>query len=185
MHPSPGVLEAKEYRASQHRLNMFSHSYWRSDVSFARPKDNSLGLYLVFLLTLSMASAAIDVFSVPSLGVFTANNTGNVVFLAIKAGQIQDNEIQALPALTSLLASWLGSFYSGQVGHRVGRAKRWFVFMDICLGACLAILCASLCVLLELPSIPHAVPSCCILLTYTDTTDISSSITMIGRRTQP
>lgn len=123
---------------------MFSRKYWLADISFARPKDESLGLYLVFLLTLSAASAAVDVFSVPSLGVFTANNTGNLIFLAIAAGQVKDEYVHPVAAITSLLASMFGSFYSGQVGHRVGRAKRWFVFGDTLLGALLAIIVAAL-----------------------------------------
>ena len=91
-----------------------------------------------------MAASAIDVFSVPSLGVFTANNTGNLVFLAIAAGQIKDDTIKPIAAVTSLTASWLGSFYSGQLGHRVGRAKRWFVFADTFLGASIAVMCAAM-----------------------------------------
>lgn len=123
---------------------ILSSKFWFSDVSFARPKDERPGWYLAFLLLLSMASAAIDVFSLPSLGVFTANNTGNLVFLAIAAGQINDSDIHPIAAITSLAASWFGSFWAGQLGHRVGRAKRWYVFADTALGATLAILCAGL-----------------------------------------
>lgn len=123
---------------------MFRQAYWLDDVSFARPKNEGFGWYLPFLLALSMASAAIDVFSLPTLGVFTANNTGNLVFLMIAAGQIHDPGVRPVAAITSLAASWLGSFYSGQLGHRVGRAKRWLVFGDTLLGAFVAILCAGL-----------------------------------------
>lgn len=86
-----------------------------------------------FLLLLSFAAGAIDVFSVPFLGVFTANNTGNIVFLALAAAQLSsvDSNIHAVAAITSLLASWAGSASSGQIGHVFGRKKRLFVFADV------------------------------------------------------
>ena len=123
---------------------MALRGYWSAEISFARPKNEGFGWYLPFLLTLSMASAAIDVFSIPVLGVFTANNTGNLIFLAIAAGQVHSDGVDATAAITSLLASWLGSFWSGQVGKLVGRSKRWFVFGDTVLGAIIAIIFAVL-----------------------------------------
>lgn len=108
-------------------------SYWHTDIDFARTNPKRAH-HLPFLLLLSFAAGAIDVFSVPFLGVFTANNTGNIVFLALAAAQLSaadPGNIQPVAAITSLLASWAGSAFSGQLGHVVGRKKRAFVFADL------------------------------------------------------
>ncbi|CAN8106153.1 unnamed protein product [Discula destructiva] len=107
-------------------------AYWHTDIDFARTNPDR-SQHLPFLLLLSFAAGAIDVFSVPFLGVFTANNTGNIVFLALAAAQLAslDNNIHPVAAITSLLASWAGSAASGQIGNCVGRKRRFFVFADL------------------------------------------------------
>lgn len=110
-----------------------SSSYWHTDIDFTRTNPKRAN-HLPFLLLLSFAAGAIDVFSVPFLGVFTANNTGNIVFLALAAAQLAEADpgnIQPVAAITSLLASWAGSACSGQLGHVVGRKKRAFVVADL------------------------------------------------------
>lgn len=110
-----------------------SPAYWRTDLDFARSNPNRAP-HLPFLLLLSFAAAAVDVFSVPFLGVFTANNTGNIVFLALAAAQlaaVDPADVHPVAAITSLLASWAGSAASGQLGHAVGRRRRLFVFVDV------------------------------------------------------
>ncbi|PSS00844.1 hypothetical protein BD289DRAFT_9005 [Coniella lustricola] len=111
-----------------------TRAYWQTDLDFARNNPNR-AQHLPFLLLLSFAAAAVDVFSVPFLGVFTANNTGNIVFLALSAAQlaaIDPNDVHPIAAITSLLASWAGSAASGQLGYRLGgRKKRYFVVADM------------------------------------------------------
>lgn len=113
--------------------NLASSAYWHTDLDFARSNPKRAH-HLPFLLLLSFAAAAVDVFSVPYLGVFTANNTGNIVFLALAAAQlaaIDPNDVHPVAAITSLLASWAGSAASGQIGNAIGRRKRFFVFADM------------------------------------------------------
>lgn len=110
-----------------------STAYWQTDIDFARTNPKR-AQHIPFLLLLSFAAGAIDVFSVPFLGVFTANNTGNIIFLALAAGQlaaIDPADVHPVAAITSLLASWAGSAVSGQVGNVIGRKKRFWVFADI------------------------------------------------------
>lgn len=110
-----------------------SSTYWHTDLDFARTNPRR-AQHLPFLLLLSFAAAAVDVFSVPFLGVFTANNTGNIIFLALAAAQlaaIDPNDVHPVAAITSLVASWAGSAASGQVGNLIGRKRRFFVFADI------------------------------------------------------
>jgi uncharacterized membrane protein YoaK (UPF0700 family) len=111
-----------------------TRAYWHTDLDFAR-NNPQRAQHLPFFLLLSFAAAAVDVFSVPFLGVFTANNTGNIVFLALAAAQlaaIDPADVHPVAAITSLLASWAGSAASGQLGHRLGgRKKRYFVVADM------------------------------------------------------
>lgn len=118
-------------RALSRRLA--SSAYWHTDIDFARTNPNR-AQHLPFLLLLSFAAAAVDVFSVPFLGVFTANNTGNIIFLALAAGQlaaVDPADVHPVAAVTSLAASWAGSAVSGQMGNIIGRKKRFWVFADI------------------------------------------------------
>ncbi|KAJ4415454.1 hypothetical protein N0V82_007325 [Gnomoniopsis sp. IMI 355080] len=110
-----------------------SSAYWHKDIDFARTNPKR-AQHIPFLLLLSFAAGAVDVFSVPFLGVFTANNTGNIIFLALAAGQlaaIDPADVHPVAAVTSLIASWGGSAVSGQVGNLIGRKKRFWVFADI------------------------------------------------------
>lgn len=113
--------------------SLTSSAYWHTDLDFARTNPKR-AQHLPFLLLLSFAAGAIDVFSVPYLGVFTANNTGNIVFLALAAAQlaaIDPNSVHPVAAITSLVASWAGTAASGQIGNVIGRKRRFFVFADI------------------------------------------------------
>ncbi|KAF3771035.1 hypothetical protein M406DRAFT_326438 [Cryphonectria parasitica EP155] len=111
-----------------------SRAYWQADLDFTRTNPNR-AQHLPFLLLLSFAAAAVDVFSVPYLGVFTANNTGNIVFLALAAAQlaaVDPADVHPVAAVTSLAASWAGSAVSGQIGNALAaRRKRFFVVADI------------------------------------------------------
>jgi uncharacterized membrane protein YoaK (UPF0700 family) len=123
-----------------------SASYWVTDIDFAlnNPKRAN---HIPFLLLLSFAAGAIDVFSVPYLGVFTANNTGNIVFLALAGAQLAEvdpGDVHPIAAITSLLASWFGSLVSGQIGNFFGRRKRLMVFCDALQQAVLVFLCVGL-----------------------------------------
>lgn len=110
-----------------------SSAYWHTDIDFARTNPKR-AQHLPFLLLLSFAAAAVDVFSVPYLGVFTANNTGNIVFLAMAASQlaaVDPADVHPVAAITSLAASWAGSAASGQIGNLVGRKRRLLVVVDV------------------------------------------------------
>nr|GAT60591.1 predicted protein [Mycena chlorophos] len=111
-----------------------SRTYWHRELDFTRTNPKR-AQHLPFLLLLSFAAGAIDVFSVPFLGVFTANNTGNIVFLAMAASQlapIDPADTNAVAAITSLTASWAGTATSGQIGNLLSaRRKRYWVFVDM------------------------------------------------------
>ena len=82
----------------------------------------------LLLLLVAFNTGVVDAFSIPTLQVFVANMTGNVVFLGIAVAQISDPYINASRSVVALLAFWVGAFVSGQLGHRIGPRRRAWVF---------------------------------------------------------
>ncbi|KAL1404853.1 hypothetical protein Q8F55_008464 [Vanrija albida] len=115
-------------------------SFWNAELTFERRT------YIPVLLSLSIAAGSIDVFSVPALGVFVANNTGNLVFLALAASQMKkyDPEVYPVAAVVALVGSWFGSFYSGHLGRYFGKRRRGYVVADMTVQAALIFLVAGL-----------------------------------------
>lgn len=128
--------------SKQQRRTPLSPAYWSETITYAGHRSH----YAPFLLLLSFASGAIDVFSVPALQVFVANNTGNIIYLAMGAAQLSsvDTELKPISAIIALAGSWLGSIFSGLVGHRCGKKKRGYVFGDMLLQALLVFLVVGL-----------------------------------------
>ena len=78
------------------------------------------------LLLLSVTTGLVDAVSVLGLGkVFTANMTGNIVFLGFAAAGTPGFRIA--PYLVALLAFFGGALLAGRVGQRFGREplRRW------------------------------------------------------------
>lgn len=78
------------------------------------------------LLLLSVTTGLIDAVSVLGLGkVFTANMTGNVVFLGFAAAQAPG--FQVAPYLLALFTFFLGALVAGRVGQRFGKRplRQW------------------------------------------------------------
>lgn len=82
----------------------------------------------LLLLLVALNTGIVDAFSIPTLQVFVANMTGNVVFLGIAVAQVSDPYIDASRSVVALVAFWVGAFASGQLGHRVGPRRRAWVF---------------------------------------------------------
>ncbi|PWN19602.1 hypothetical protein BCV69DRAFT_278287 [Microstroma glucosiphilum] len=96
--------------------------------------------YAPFLLLLSFASGAVDVFSIPALHIFVANNTGNLIFLALAAAQlsaVDPGAIYPISAIIALAGSWLGSLASSFAGRTLGKSQRRYVFADLLLQSIL------------------------------------------------
>jgi len=109
--------------------------------------DLSWKSYVPILLTLSWAASCIDIFSLPSLRIFVANNTGNLILLALAVGQLKalyPDIIRPVPCIVSLCASWAGSYVSGYVGRRCGSRSRGYLFGEFCVQALATFLCAGL-----------------------------------------
>lgn len=80
------------------------------------------------LLVLSMTTGLIDAVSVLGLDkVFTANMTGNIVFLGFAAAGTAGFDI--IPSLSALIAFTLGAFIAGHIGtrHGSGPLGRWLI----------------------------------------------------------
>ena len=102
------------------------------------PRENAWRRYMLqdintrnadlLLLLVALNTGVVDAFSIPTLQVFVANMTGNVVFLGIAVAQISDPYINASRSVVALIAFWVGAFVSGQIGHRVGPRRRLWVF---------------------------------------------------------
>lgn len=104
------------------------------------PIDTTNADYL--LLFVSLGVGIIDAFTFPDLKVFAANMTGNTVFLALAAAQVNDDFLSAPRSAVALASFWCGSFVSGQVGHRVGTRTRWWVSLTFCLQGLLILAAA-------------------------------------------
>jgi uncharacterized membrane protein YoaK (UPF0700 family) len=78
------------------------------------------------LLLLSVTTGLIDAVSVLGLGkVFTANMTGNVVFLGFAAAQTPGFKVA--PYLVALFTFFIGALIAGRVGQRFGKRplRQW------------------------------------------------------------
>jgi len=71
--------------------------------------------------------------TVPTVKTFVANNTGNWILLSLGTVGLQ-HEYPALVfpvrCIVALAGSWTGSFLTGQIGHRIGMRKRWWLLAE-------------------------------------------------------
>ncbi len=76
------------------------------------------------LIALTLASGVVDAASYLGLGhIFTANMTGNTIFLAIAAGQ--GNLLTAVRSADALVAFGIGAFVAGRYLERVSDPRPW------------------------------------------------------------
>jgi len=78
------------------------------------------------LLLLSVTTGLVDAVSVLGLDkVFSANMTGNIVFLGF--GLVRTPGFSVLPSLTALVTFFLGALVAGRVGQHLGRCplRQW------------------------------------------------------------
>jgi uncharacterized membrane protein YoaK (UPF0700 family) len=84
------------------------------------------------LLLLSMTTGLIDAASVLGLGkVFTANMTGNVVFLGFAAADVPGFNV--MPFVVAIASFMIGAVVAGRIGnsHRGESERRWLVISAI------------------------------------------------------
>lgn len=98
----------------------------------------------VLLCFIAFGTGIIDAFTFVVLDVFAANQTGNTIFLALSAAQVHYDFLDARRSITAMTAFWVGSFISGQIGHKVGATKRWWLFTTFFIQGLLAIVSAIL-----------------------------------------
>lgn len=97
-------------------------------MSMPAPKPATEQLLPRLLLLLSLTTGLVDAVSVLGLGkVFTANMTGNVVFLGFAA--VGTPGFRVVPYLVAIAAFMLGAVISGRVGRaHVGHSlRRWLI----------------------------------------------------------
>jgi len=101
----------------------------------------------LILLIMGFASAMVDTMTVPTVKTFVANNTGNWILLSLGVVQLQHEYpelVYPVRCLVALTGSWTGSFVTGQIGHRVGMHKRWFLLAELTFESLLIYMCAML-----------------------------------------
>ena len=96
------------------------------------------------LIFISFGTGIIDAFTFVELDVFAANMTGNTVFLALSAAQVNFAFLDAPRSIVALTSFWVGSFVSGQLGHRIGVRKRWWVALTFFIQGILVMISAIL-----------------------------------------
>jgi len=89
------------------------------------------------LLTLSFGTGFVDAMTIFTLFVFCCNETGNVVFLGLSALGLEGEFIHADRSVVSLVGFWAGAFIFGQIGHRIGPRRRWWLILSLALQASL------------------------------------------------
>lgn len=102
------------------------------------------------LLLLSVTTGLVDAVSVLGLGkVFTANMTGNVVFLGFAAAQTPG--FRVAPYLVALATFFLGALIAGRTGQALGRRplRQW---LTVAAGIEAALLAGAALVALRLPA---------------------------------
>jgi len=88
------------------------------------------------LLTLSLVTGIVDAASVLAFGVFTANMTGNVVFLGFAVAGAPGFSV--LRSAVSLIAFLLGALIGGRLGSAKAGAQRvWLTTVAVCEAALL------------------------------------------------
>jgi uncharacterized membrane protein YoaK (UPF0700 family) len=120
----------------------------------ARSPNASDDVHLVrSLLALTVVTGLIDAVSFLGLGhIFTANMTGNVVFLAFALGGVQD--LSAVRSATALFVFAFGGLLGGRVANRRPRASAGLLLVAMKAECVLLLLAASVTVFApaELPS---------------------------------
>ncbi|KAM0751362.1 hypothetical protein T439DRAFT_380343 [Meredithblackwellia eburnea MCA 4105] len=85
------------------------------------------------LLVLAFASAMVDTMTLPTIKVFVANNTGNLLLLGLGAAGLQKQYPELVfpdRAGCALAASWFGSYLTGQFINYFGKRRRFTIFTE-------------------------------------------------------
>ncbi|CAF1141966.1 unnamed protein product [Adineta steineri] len=82
------------------------------------------------LMAFGFGTGVVDVMSYKDFGVFVSNQTGNTVFFGARiAGQ--SSAVYSL-ICASLFGFLISGFISGQIGHRIGNKRRWWLICNTC-----------------------------------------------------
>lgn len=114
-----------------------SRGYMSSDI-YVGPRID------IPVILLAFATGLVDAYTFPTLHVFTCNQTGNVVFLALSAAQVHSDILNASRSAVSMCSFWFGAFVSGRLGSVVGHQKRIWLVTTLAIQGILVLVAAIL-----------------------------------------
>ncbi len=96
------------------------------------------------LMILALAAGINDAMTFPDYGVFASNQTGNTALLAVGALRVAPEKVNLTNVGISLGLFIIGGTILGQLGHVVGRTRRWWLITTNILQTCLILGAAAL-----------------------------------------
>ena len=115
----------------------FGRGYMSSDIHIGPRID-------IPVILLALATGLVDAYTFPTLHVFTCNQTGNVVFLALTASQVHSDILNASRSAVSMCSFWFGAFVCGRLGSIVGDRKRIWLVTTLTMQGILVLIAAIL-----------------------------------------
>jgi len=104
-------------------MTMHVHAYLNEEIKHPRVD--------LILLVLAFASAIVDTVTVPTVRVFVANSTGNLLLLALGAAGLKKDYptlVFSDRTAVALVSSWVAAFTVGYLGRFFGpRTRLWLV----------------------------------------------------------
>ncbi|KAI5475114.1 hypothetical protein MNV49_001913 [Pseudohyphozyma bogoriensis] len=99
------------------------------------------------LLLMTFSTSMVDTMTVPTMHIFVANNTGNLLLLGLGAAGLHKNYPDLVypdRAGVALVGSWVGSFVTGLLKTRFGARRRAFLIGEFSFEGILILVCAIL-----------------------------------------
>jgi uncharacterized membrane protein YoaK (UPF0700 family) len=96
------------------------------------------------LILLALGTGMIDGITFPQYNVFSSNQTGNTIMLAVGALSLAPDAVSLPNSAFSLGSFLVGAFICGQAANYIGRHKRWWVLLANVAGISLIFVAAAL-----------------------------------------